>query len=409
MRWRSHHRGGDGSRETLSYRPKPVLFDGMVPRTLHSLLCGAALALVTVASAHAHLQEGAPQAPPPTPVRVAPVREESLAPRKRVFGELRAAHRSSLALDTARINIAMHVHASTIRAAHATLVEQDAVLVRAERELRLLESAQAAGGTNPLEVSDAQSAVSIALAQIELAKANIAVLDATAGLLKTRLADHVLYAPFDGVVTKRHVEVGSWLAEGAAVVELQATDKLEAWFDVPQELYPFVMVQRAYMDAQRELGAMPELAPIERRMMEVSDALDLSLPVSALRVIPAIDSRSRSFAAILDVPNPDATLPAGLALTGFIPTLEPMPRLVVSRDAIMHGDAGPFLFVVRDGLAVPLQVRIDFPVGEDVAIDASGLRAGEAVVIEGNERLLPMSKVAAVSSTSSPVAAGASK
>ncbi|RLS62107.1 MAG: efflux RND transporter periplasmic adaptor subunit [Planctomycetota bacterium] len=408
----------------------------MVLRTLHSLLCGAALALLTVASAHAHLQEGAPQAPPPTPVRVAPVREESLAPRKRVFGELRAAHRSSLALleqgivqkmlvregqvvkkgevlaalDTARINIAMHVHASTIRAAHATLVEQDAVLVRAERELRLLESAQAAGGTNPLEVSDAQSAVSIALAQIELAKANIAVLDATAGLLKTRLADHVLYAPFDGVVTKRHVEVGSWLAEGAAVVELQATDKLEAWFDVPQELYPFVMVQRAYMDAQRELGAMPELAPIERRMMEVSDALDLSLPVSALRVIPAIDSRSRSFAAILDVPNPDATLPAGLALTGFIPTLEPMPRLVVSRDAIMHGDAGPFLFVVRDGLAVvPLQVRIDFPVGEDVAIDASGLRAGEAVVIEGNERLLPMSKVAAVSSTSSPVAAGASK
>ena len=313
------------------------------------------------------------------------------------------------ALDTARINIAMHVHASTIRAAHATLVEQDAVLVRAERELRLLESAQAAGGTNPLEVSDAQSAVSIALAQIELAKANIAVLDATAGLLKTRLADHVLYAPFDGVVTKRHVEVGSWLAEGAAVVELQATDKLEAWFDVPQELYPFVMVQRAYMDAQRELGAMPELAPIERRMMEVSDALDLSLPVSALRVIPAIDSRSRSFAAILDVPNPDATLPAGLALTGFIPTLEPMPRLVVSRDAIMHGDAGPFLFVVRDGLAVPLQVRIDFPVGEDVVIDVSGLRAGEAVVIEGNERLLPMSKVAAVSSTSSPVAAGASK
>ena len=163
------------------------------------------------------------------------------------------------------------------------------------------------------------------------------------------------------------------------------------------------------MDAQRELGAMPELAPIERRMMEVSDALDLSLPVSALRVIPAIDSRSRSFAAILDVPNPDAILPAGLALTGFIPTLEPMPRLVVSRDAIMHGDAGPFLFVVRDGLAVPLQVRIDFPVGEDVVIDVSGLRAGEAVVIEGNERLLPMSKVAAVSSTSSPVATGASK
>lgn len=407
----------------------------MALRTLHWLLCGAALAIVTVASAHPHLQEGAPHAPPPTPVRIAPVREESLAPRKRVFGELRAAHRSSLALleqgivqkmlvregqvvkkgevlaalDTARINIAMHVHASTIRAAHATLVEQDAVLVRAERELRLLESAQAAGGTNPLEVSDAQSAVSIALAQIELAKANIAVLDATAGLLKTRLADHVLYAPFDGVVTKRHVEVGSWLAEGAAVVELQATEKLEAWFDVPQELYPFVMVQRAYMDAQRELGAMPELAPIERRIMEVSDALDLSLPVSALRVIPAIDSRSRSFAAILDVPNPDATLPAGLALTGFIPTLEPMPRLVVSRDAIMHGDAGPFLFVVRDGLAVPLQVRIDFPVGEDVVIDASGLRAGEAVVIEGNERLLPMSKVAAVSSTSSPVATGASK
>ena len=48
-------------------------------------------------------QDGAPmdaaKGPPPTPVKVAEAREESLAPRRKVFGEVRASERSTVATE----------------------------------------------------------------------------------------------------------------------------------------------------------------------------------------------------------------------------------------------------------------------------------------------------------------------
>ena len=69
------------------------------------------------------------------------------------------------------------------------------------------------------------------------------------------------------------------------------------------------------------------------------------------------------------------------------------------KDAILRGESGPFVYAVRDGIAVPVNVRIVFPSGADVAIEPGALAAGAKVVVEGNERLMPMSPVA-------PLAAG---
>lgn len=48
--------------------------------------------------------------PPPTPVVVASVRVEKLAPRKKVFGELQAAHRSVIAAEEGGIVREVVVH-----------------------------------------------------------------------------------------------------------------------------------------------------------------------------------------------------------------------------------------------------------------------------------------------------------
>ena len=72
------------------------------------------------------------------------------------------------------------------------------------------------------------------------------------------------------------------------------------------------------------------------------------------------------------------------------------PRIVIPKDAILRGDASPFVYVVRGGVAMPVNVRIAFPLGDDVALEPGAIAAGDEVVTEGNERLLGPTPVAPI-------------
>ncbi len=390
-------------------------------------------ALLASGGSWSFAQEEPSHAPPPTPVRVETVREGLLAPRKRVFGELRAAQQSTLAfqesgivrellvregqavlegmviarLDATRIGLELRVNAANRALASTVILEQEAVLARAVRDLALIKKAESVGGTNVREVADSESDLSIAQAKLEAAHASLAVEAASLAVLEQRLRDHELRAPFAGVITKRHADTGAWLGEGAAVVDLQATDHLRAWLEVPQEFYePMLAFTKAAPEQSRASGG--EEQAHGSSAIEIRDALDHPLQTTTVSFVPSVDPRSRSFPVILDVRADGAKLAAGIALTGFIPSGALANRLIVSRDAVLHGDAGPFLFVVRDDVAVPLQVRIDFPIGDDVAIEADGLTVGSRVVTEGNERLIPMSRVAPIADAT-PLASEGSK
>ena len=143
----------------------------------------------------------AAKGPPPTPVKVVEAREESLAPRRKLFGEVRASQRSTVAteeggvvrevlvaegvrvakgapiarLDPARIDLEIKLLGANAAVARATLAERELGRVRAERDLELLRRAAAQGGTNPRELADAESDLAVAAAQIAQAKAAIAV------------------------------------------------------------------------------------------------------------------------------------------------------------------------------------------------------------------------------------------
>lgn len=372
----------------------------------------AATAQEADAASDAASAAAAPKGPPPTPVRVVKARAESLAPRKKVFGEIRASRKSTIAsegaglvrefpvnegdrvpagevlarLDDTRIKLEIAVHAATLDAARATVAEREAVIAREERDLELLRRASAAGGTNPRELADAESALAVARAQATQARAAAVVIGQQGAILNDRLADLVVRAPFAGVVTMRHSEEGAWIAEGGAVVDLIATDELEAWFEVPQELYG-ATVALAAESAKGLTRAVP---------IEIDTATNVVVPAISLRVVPEIDPRSRTFRAVLRIAPLKNALAPGLALTAFVPAGATAPRVVIPKDAILRGDASPFVYVVRGGVAMPVNVRIAFPLGDDVALEPGAIAAGDEVVTEGNERLMGPTPVAPV-------------
>jgi RND family efflux transporter MFP subunit len=370
----------------------------------------------------------APQGPPPAPVRVVKARAESLAPRKKVFGEIRASRKSTIAsegaglvrefpvnegdrvpagevlarLDDTRIKLEIAVHAATLEAARATVAEREAVIAREERDLELLRRASAAGGTNPRELADAESALAVARAQATQARAAAVVIEQQGAILNDRLADLVVRAPFAGVVTMRHSEEGAWIAEGGAVVDLIATDELEAWFEVPQELYGATVA----LAAESAKGLTREVP------LSIESATDVPVAAFGVRVVPEVDPRSRTFRAVLRVVNTKEllaqSLAPGLALTAFVPAGATAPRIVIPKDAILRGDASPFVYVVRGGVAMPVNVRIAFPLGDDVALEPGAIAAGDEVVTEGNERLMGPTPVAPVA-PNAPAASTARK
>ncbi len=369
-------------------------------------------AVLALLAAHASFaQEGAPKGPPPSPVRVAELREEELAPRRKVFGELRSARRTTVAaeesgivremlvreggsaeagaviarLDGTRLALERAILDANMSVARANLVERELGVQRAERDLELLRRAAAQGGTNPRELADAESDLAVARAQVSQAQASIAAIERQIGLLSQRIADLDVRAPFAGTVTLRHAEAGAFIAEGGAVVDLSETVQLEGWFDVPQELY-----SAAVELAARASGGVGAI--------EIRTATGAAVEGGALRVIPEIDQRARTFHAVVGVDNAAGAFAPGLALEAFVPQGAPQRWMIVPKDALLYQGTAASVYLVDGGVARPVPVRVAFPTGDFVAIDhaaaiVAGLRPGAAVVVEGNERLMPMSPV----------------
>jgi RND family efflux transporter MFP subunit len=281
-------------------------------------------------------------------------------------------------LDDGRLKLELAAAKASHEAALATVAERDAAVGRERRQVELLQRAASEGGTNPREMSDAESDLAVAQAQAAQARAAAMVIEQQAALLARRLADLSVRAPFAGTVTRRHTDAGAWVAAGGAVVDLVDTALLEGWFDVPQELY-------------EQAAGLASADGIEMRSPSGG-----AVRGSAVRVIPEIDLRARTFHAVLTVANEKGALAPGLALTAYVPQGAPRNWLMLPKDALVYQGVNTLVYVVRGGVALPVQVRVAFPVGDQVAVEAEQLTAGAQVVIEGNERLMPMAPVAPI-------------
>ncbi|MFN5497569.1 MAG: hypothetical protein ACK5C3_13460, partial [bacterium] len=107
------------------------------------------LALSFVATAQDGAPKDAPKGPPPTPVTVAAAREESLAPRRKVVGELRAQRRTTVAAEEAGIVRELLVGDGARVRAGAPIARLDGA--RLDLELRILAAHAAVARANRVE------------------------------------------------------------------------------------------------------------------------------------------------------------------------------------------------------------------------------------------------------------------
>ena len=351
------------------------------------------------------VQSAAQGGPPPTAVRVDTVQQQPLASRRLTTGDLRAPRRSLISsrepglvlevpivegqrvrqgdvlarLDTTLRQIGLEQLEADQYVAIARRDEQNAALTKLEQEAKRIRDSFERGAGYPRELEDIESDINVANARIAGAKRAIEVIDVRRRLLEQRIEDMEITAPFDGVVLSRDAEQGEWVAQGGAIAELIATDRIESWLRVPQEHFAFLAGGDQPIDIEIEATG------------EVYRA-------TTYRVLPEVDGRSRAFTLIATLDNAAHTLAPGMSVLGWVPTSDVAEHLTVPKSAVREGDVGSYLFVIRESgddppRAVATRVEILFAMPDRLVVQSTELTPGDRVIVEGNERIFPGSPV----------------
>ena len=182
------------------------------------------------------------------------------------------------------------------------------------------------------------------------------------------LSDRRVIAPFDGFVGMTEVDVGDRIGTGDAIATLDDRASLLVAFSIP-ELF---------------LGRIGKDHPVE---VATWAAREQAIPGEIVDLGSRIDPVSRSFTARARVANEDDAFRPGMS---FAVTLDVHGDRypLVPEISVRYGTDGAYVWVVREGAAARVPVRIVERREATVLVDAA-LEDGEPVVVEGIQRLRP--------------------
>ena len=227
------------------------------------------------------------------------------------------------------------------------------------------------------------------------ARARVAMHDAMVRNLEARIRKHTIIAPFDGYVVARPSEVGEWIKQGDLVADIVALDYVDVLLNVLEKHVTHVA---RGMEISVEILALP----------------DHLVTGQVVLIVPQADVRARTFPVKVRVENtilPSGPLiKSGMLARAALPTGPKRKTLLVPKDALVLGGATPVVFVVDapaagksagaagkaesgqspkpSGKVRPVSVRLGVADGRLIEVHGD-IKAGDRVVVRGNERLRP--------------------
>ncbi len=194
-------------------------------------------------------------------------------------------------------------------------------------------------------------------------------------LQSTRLARTTVRAPFAGVVGQRFVSLGDYVNSSTRLVSLQTVNPQRASFQVPERY------ARSLQRGQRVTFRVGAISG--RDFVGEVDFVD-----------PVVQQPGRTILIKARVPNPQRLLQPGMFILARLVTGMRPKAVVVPEDAIVPLAGANFVWVVDSGKASQRQVGLGVRTPGWVEI-ASGVSAGEQVVVGGLEVLFPGAPVMA--------------
>lgn len=205
------------------------------------------------------------------------------------------------------------------------------------------------------------------------AAANLAAADANVGRLRKLQGFNQVVAPFDGIVTRRNVDVGDLVnagngGTGQALFVVAQVDPLRLYVYVPQ-VYA----------RQIKIGDAVTVISAERAGEQYQGTV--------ARTAHAIDTVTRTMQAEIRVPNPSGALLTGSYVQVILPINVDPKALVVPTNVLLFRPDGTRIALVDAGGHVRLTVvKLGTDFGDRVEV-LSGLSAGDRMVLNPADSL----------------------
>ena len=209
---------------------------------------------------------------------------------------------------------------------------------------------------------------SAALSQRDEQKSRMDAAAARVEVIRARIADRTLRAPFSGLVGLREVSPGALVSPGARITTLDDIQPLKLDFSIPES---FLTILRPGAVIRARTIAYPGRV-FEGRVAHIS---------------PRIDPVTRSVAIRAELPNEDRLLRPGMLLTLNLVRDRRQGLMVPEAALIPEGDR-QYLYRLVDGTVERIEVDIGARRPGIVEI-TRGLEEGDRVVVEGALRLRP--------------------
>ena len=239
--------------------------------------------------------------------------------------------------------------------AKASLAEAEARTREAQNEYQRIRDVFKRKLVSKSDMDRASAAFKAARARLKAARSAVT-------RAQEKLEHTLVRAPYPGIVTERHVEVGESVTVGQPLMTGISLESLRVSVSVPQ----------SYIEAVRDNGTATIVPPH-----------DGATPIESrqLTVFPFADSRSHSFTVRVQLPTGRQDLYPGMLVKVAFPVGQ-QQRILLPATAIVRRSELTAVYVVADDGSVHLrQLRLGRKFGDRIEV-VSGLEAGERIALD---------------------------
>src|SRR5271168_1268827 len=237
--------------------------------------------------------------------------------------------------------------------------------------------------TNSVSKQETDVAVSDAAAK----KAAVDASTAAVRRLQQLQSFEKIYAPFDGIVTARNIDIGGLIQAGENV-----TPKELFHLAAIQKIRVFVSVPEAYSAAIKD-G--------DKASLTLDEYPGRQFVGTIARNSNAIDLASRTLNVEVDIDNPKGELRPGAYVFVHFKVPEHVASLMIPSNTLLFRAEGLQVGVVRYGRVQLVPVKIGRDTGATVEI-ASGLTASDAVILDPSDSLASGQEVQIANTSNKP-------
>lgn len=237
------------------------------------------------------------------------------------------------------------------------------------QELERLKSLKKSPAFSQARLDDKSQEVAVAESEANEANAMLQMANANFRLTGIDLHNAEITAPYAGVVSKRHADVGAYMTVGAPLVTIIDDQTMEIEADVPAER---IAALSAHTKVPAVINKKSQIMAMVRAVVPEENPQTRTRTV---RFIPVLQDGKFDLAA-----NQSVTLhlPAGSA----------RHVITVHKDAVINRKGKQLVVVAVEATTQFRPVVLGEATGSRFSV-IKGLKPGELVVVRGNERLLP--------------------